>query len=95
MRRGKTKTQDLFWEWRSEVMKLMNDNCYDERLNIRQPMSMLRTVYSLDDIEFPMAHKPSDTLVKFMGKLYDETAKAYPPYLTNEVLNQPSREEKM
>ena len=68
-------------------MKLMNDNCYDERLNIRQPMSLLRVVYSLDEIDFEMENKPSDTLVKFMAKLYDETVKAYPPYLTTEVLN--------
>lgn len=58
----KRKTQDEFWEWRSDIHDLYANNYFDERMNVRQPMGYQRTVWNLKDIDYEPEVKISDTM---------------------------------
>lgn len=48
----KQRTQVEFANWRLKIIELIKKNYYDERLNLRQPMSMNRIVWTLDEIDY-------------------------------------------
>ena len=58
-------------------------------------MAMNRVVWSLDDIDYDTEPKLSGNMLKFLDRLYEETFRAYPPYLKEELLDEEEREEKL
>lgn len=91
----KYKTQDEFWEWRTKINDLIRKNYYDERFNIRQPMAMNRGVWSLASIDYECEPKLSENMEKFLERIHEETVRAYPPYLTEDVFEESGRAEKL
>ena len=91
----KRRTQDEFWEWRTEIHRLLDNYYYDERMNVRQPMSMQRAVWSLQEIDYECNPKLSDNMRLFLERIHEETLRPYPPYLTEAVKDEPEKKEKL
>lgn len=89
----KYQTQEEFWTWRQKIKDLLKANCYDERMNVRQPMAATRAVWSLDDVGYQCEPPLSDNMRKFLERMHDDTLRPYPPYLKKEVFDEAERSE--